>query len=298
MTESTLKVAESDQAFEEAAYTAAIGDRVRIIRARRGIARKQLSSQSDVSERYLAQVESGKANISIVLLHRLARAMMVPVTDLLPSSDRPNLPKSLLELMQRLDPKQLDEALDLLRQHFEPQRQQGSGIAFIGLRGAGKSTLGKQLARAFNVPFISIGDVVEQLSGMKPSELIALGGQAAYRPIEREALEHIIAEHPLCVIEAGGSLVSEPDTFKRLLNNYYTIWLKASPDEHMQRVIEQGDMRPIQSSRRAMDDLKLILVEREEDYRKADYTLSTSYRSTQECLHELNAFCAPILKLP
>lgn len=275
---------------------ASIGDRVRIIRARRGIARKQLSSQSDVSERYLAQVESGKANISIVLLHRLARAMMVPVTDLLPSSDQPNLPKPLMELMQRLEPEQLDEALHLLGQHFEPQRRQRSGIALIGLRGAGKSSLGRCLADAFELPFIGISDVVEQLSGMKPSELIALGGQAAYRPLEREALEYVMAEYPLSVVEAGGSLVSEPDTFQRLLNNYYTVWLKASPDEHMQRVIKQGDMRPMQSSGRAMDDLKRILVEREVDYRKADYALNTSKRSIDECISELITVSTPMLK--
>lgn len=297
MAEVPPSTADIDQkAAEEATYMASIGDRVRIIRARRGIARKQLSSQSDVSERYLAQVESGKANISIVLLHRLARAMMVPVTDLLPSSDQPNLPKPLMELMQRLEPEQLDEALHLLGQHFEPQRRQRSGIALIGLRGAGKSSLGRCLADAFELPFIGISDVVEQLSGMKPSELIALGGQAAYRPLEREALEYVMAEYPLSVVEAGGSLVSEPDTFQRLLNNYYTVWLKASPDEHMQRVIKQGDMRPMQSSGRAMDDLKRILVEREVDYRKADYALNTSKRSIDECISELITVSTPMLK--
>lgn len=297
MAEVPPSTADTDQkAAEEATYTAAIGDRVRIIRARRGIARKQLSSQSDVSERYLAQVESGKANISIVLLHRLARAMMVPVTDLLPSSDQPNLPKPLMELMQRLEPEQLDEALHLLGQHFEPQRRQRSGIALIGLRGAGKSSLGRRLADTFELPFIRISDVVEQLSGMKPSELIALGGQAAYRPLEREALEYVMSEYPLTVVEAGGSLVSEPDTFQRLLNNFYTLWLKASPDEHMQRVIKQGDMRPMQAGGRAMDDLKRILVEREADYRKADYALNTSNRSIDECISELISVSAPMLK--
>lgn len=296
MTETPQNPVDADQnAAEEAAYTAVIGDKVRTIRARRGIARKQLSSQSDISERYLAQIESGKANISIVLLHRLARAMMVPVTDFLPSTDQPNLPKPLMELLLRLEPEQHDEALSVLAKHFEPQRQQRSGIALIGLRGAGKSTLGHRLADAFALPFIRISDIVEELSGVKPSELIALGGQAVYRPLEREALEYVLSERPVAVVEAGGSLVSEPETFQRLLNNYYTVWLKASPEEHMQRVIQQGDTRPMQGNGRAMDDLKRILVEREVDYRKADYTLDTNARTIEECSKELYNISAPIL---
>lgn len=285
--EPTASVIKDDEFASEQAYTAAIGDRVRASRARRGMARKQLSQQSDISERYLAQIESGKANISIVLLHRLARAMLVPLTDLLPDSDPNNLPTPLLELLHRLPGHQLDTAFRLLSDHFDAEPHRHAGIALIGLRGGGKTHLGDQLGHALGVPFIRISERVEEMGGMNMGEIMALGGQPAYRRLEREALEHVITHHPLAIIEAGGSLVSEPETFQRLLNCYYTVWIKASPEEHMQRVIAQGDTRPMQGNRRAMDDLKQILIEREEDYRKADYTLDTSGRSVEDCLQEL-----------
>jgi len=276
-------------------YTAAIGDRVRAIRARRGMARKELSSQSDISERYLAQVESGKANISIVLLQRLAGAMGVPLHDLLPGQGQRLLPASLLDFLHRLSPEQLDDAQQLLIERFGPRKTQQAGIALIGLRGGGKSHLGELLAAEFAVPFIRISDVVEQLGGMKVGEIMALGGQPAYRRLEREALEHVLEQHPLSIVEAGGSLVSEPETFQRLLGCYYTVWIQASPEEHMQRVVAQGDTRPMQGNTRAMDDLKRILIEREAEYRQADYILSTSGRGVIACFNELLDVCRPHL---
>lgn len=276
-------------------YTVAIGDRVRAIRARRGMARKELSSQSDISERYLAQVETGKANISIVLLQRLAGAMGVPLHDLLPGQEQRILPSALLDLLYRLTPSELDEAQTLLGQRFGPKKTQHAGIALIGLRGGGKSHLGELLASELAVPFIRISDIVEQMGGMKVGEIMALGGQPAYRRLEREALEYVMEQHPLSIIEAGGSLVSEPETFQRLLSCYYTVWIKATPDEHMRRVIAQGDTRPMQGNTRAMDDLKRILIEREAEYRQADYILDTSERSVLECFNELLKTCHPHL---
>ncbi len=292
--EAGLNHPEEQDAVTEQSFTAAIGKRVRAIRARRGMARKQLSSESDISERYLAQVESGQANTSIVLLHRLARAMMVPLTELLPGADSRALPSRLTELLQRLSPEQMEEATNLLTEHFEPRNPQFAGIALIGLRGGGKTQLGQKLARELELLFVRIREVVEDLGGMKMREIMALGGQAAFRRLEREALEWTLDNRQTAILEAGGSLVSEPETFQRLLNNYFTVWVKATPEEHMQRVIAQGDTRPMQGNSRAMDDLKQILIEREADYRKADYTLDTSGRSADDCFRELLEVTRPV----
>ena len=279
-------------------YTRAIGNRVRAIRARRGMPRKELSSQSDISERYLAQVEGGKANISIVLLQRLAGAMGVPLQELLPQQEQRQLPAPLQDLLNRLTPEQLDEAQALLSQHFGLGTSRQSGIALIGLRGGGKSRLGKMLGAEMGVPYVRIDGLIEQLAGMDIGEIMALGGQPAYRRFEREALEYAINEYPLSVVEAGGSLVSEPETFQRLLSSFYTVWIKASPEEHMQRVIDQGDTRPMQGNARAMDDLKRILIERDADYRQADYILDTSGHSVEESFDELLRVALPHLSTP
>ncbi|MEX0624630.1 helix-turn-helix transcriptional regulator [Saccharospirillum sp.] len=287
MTDNQFSPNRDDQQASEDRYTREIGDRVRAMRARRGMARKQLSEQSDISERYLAQLETGKANISIVLLHRLARAMVVPLTDLLPDAGDATLPQKLLDLLHRLSSDQQDQAFQLLSSHFDSQRDRHAGVALIGLRGGGKTHLGQMLADELKIPFVRISEKVEEIGGMTMSEIMALGGQAAYRRLESEALDTVMDEHSFCVLEAGGSLVSEPETYQRLLSSYFTVWLKARPEDHMNRVIAQGDTRPMQGNRRAMDDLKKILLEREADYRQADYTINTSDRNIHDCFNEL-----------
>lgn len=270
------------------AYIAAIGERVRGVRARRGMTRKQLAGDSGVSERYLAQLEGGKANVSIGLLWQVAQAMGVPPHELLPdAAPLTRAPSPLLQLLDQLTPEQEEAAHSLLLKHFVNPEGQVRGVALIGLRGAGKSTLGERLAEAVGVPFIRIGDVIEQLGGMSISELFSLGGQKAYRRLERQALQHVLDNYPASVIEAGGSLVSEPATYAELLGSFYTVWVRATPEEHMNRVVVQGDLRPVQASREAMDDLKRILAEREAEYRAANHTLDTSGRSVEACLDEL-----------
>jgi len=269
-------------------YISAIGDRVRGMRARRGMTRKQLGSDSSVSERYLAQLETGKANISIALLWQIAQAMNVAPHELLPdAAPLTGAPSPLLQFLDQLTPEQEQAAHALLLKHFVNPDGQVRGVALIGLRGAGKSTLGQKLAEAVGVPFIRISDVVEQLSGMSISELFSLGGQKAYRRLERQALQHVLDNYETSVIEAGGSLVSEPSTYADLLGSFYTVWVQTTPEEHMSRVVVQGDLRPVQASQEAMDDLKRILAERENEYRAANHTLDTSGRSVDECLDEL-----------
>ncbi len=275
-------------ADEVDAYIAAIGERVRGMRARRGMTRKQLGADSGVSERYLAQLEGGKANVSIGLLWQVAQAMGVPPHELLPdATPLTRAPSPLLQLLDQLTPEQEAAAHKLLLKHFVNPEGEVRGVALIGLRGAGKSTLGQALAEAVGVPFIRIGDVIEQLGGMSISELFSLGGQKAYRRLERQALQHVLDNYPTSVIEAGGSLVSEPATYAELLGAFYTVWVRATPEEHMNRVVVQGDLRPVQASQEAMDDLKRILAERESEYRAANHTLDTSGRSVDTCIDEL-----------
>ena len=272
------------------AYIGAIGDRVRGMRARRGMTRKQLGQHSGVSERYLAQLEGGKANISIAVLWQIAEAMDVTPQDLLPGDpqQRPALALNpLRQFLERLSPEQEQQAHALLLKHFAHPEGPVRGVALIGLRGAGKSTLGQALAEAVGVPFIRLVDVVESLGGMSISELFSLGGQKAYRRLERDALRHVLENYETSVIEAGGSLVSEQETYAELLGSFYTVWVRATPEEHMSRVVVQGDLRPVQASPAAMDDLKRILAERESDYRAAHHTLDTSGRSVEACLEEL-----------
>lgn len=277
------------------AYVRAIGQRVRGARARRGMTRKDLSRDSDISLRYLAQLETGQANISVNLLLRIGQAMNLDIHELLPPSLGTANPERarLHALLERLPTEHLGEAHQLLASRFSRAPAEVHGIALVGLRGGGKTTLGRLLAKRLSLPFIRLGNVIESLAGMDIPELFARGGQDMYRRMEREALEHIISEYSLVVLETGGSLVSERETFNRVINSYYTVWVQASPKEHMTRVVEQGDLRPIRGNREAMDDLKLILAERRPQYEAAHYALDTSGRAIDDCLLELERVCSP-----
>ncbi|SFU81716.1 helix-turn-helix transcriptional regulator [Halomonas korlensis] len=286
-----------EEAKSQPSLAKSIGERVRAYRARRGIARKNLSAQSGISERYLAQIETGKANISIELLQRLAQAMVVPLHGLLPALGQQALPNSLSDLLHRLSSSQLEEAYQLLARHFAPPRTCQSGIALIGIRFGGKTTLGELLASELSLPFIRLSQVIEAQGGMKVGEVLELGGQRTYRRLERQALEHVNEQHPLSVLEVGGGLVTEPETFQKLLSSFYTVWLKASPDELMRRLMAEGDMRPLEGNnlKIAKEDLTRILTERDADYRQADHILETTGRTVEECFLELVSVSRPVM---
>jgi XRE family aerobic/anaerobic benzoate catabolism transcriptional regulator len=271
------------------AYISAIGQRVRGARARRGMTRKDLSKHSEISQRYLSQVESGEANISVILLSRIGKALNLGIHELLPPSPhRDNNSTGQLErLLHRLSPAQLDEAGQILLRHFGMGPAEKRGVALIGLRGGGKSTLGKLLASAYDIPFVHLGHVIESLAGVELSEIFARGGQETYRGLEKRAVEQVLQTHERVVMETGGSLVSEQDTFDLVLRSYFTVWVQAAPAEHMERVLQQGDMRPMRGNREAMADLKLILEERAAQYELAHYKLNTTGRNIDDCLEEL-----------
>lgn len=271
-------------------FLAQLGERVRTIRSRRAMSRKVLAKQSKVSERYLAQLELGKGNCSIVLLRRIAKAMSVPVAELIDDRPERELEQVLLEqFVERLSPAERAEARALLVSRFGgPSNEDRRGrIALIGLRGGGKSTLGRLLADALEVPFVELDREIERESGMALSEIFEMFGQQTFRRLERAALEKVLADHPRFVVATGGSLVTEPATYELLLTSCVTVWVRTGPDQHMNRVIEQGDLRPMADNARAMDDLVSILKSREPLYAKADRTLDTEGKDPERSLREL-----------
>lgn len=275
----------------ETDYLTKLGERVRNIRAQRGMTRKILARDSKVSERYLAQLEMGQGNISINLLRQIAHALATPLADLLQEVDSPVELKLLNEFLVRLDAQQLQRVWELLFVEFGNLHAQGrrERIALIGLRGGGKSTLGPLLAKRIGIPFIKLGHEIEREAGTSMSEVFSLYGQSGYRRYERRALEAVVSKYKRAVIEVPGGLVAEPGTFELLLSSCMVAWLKTSPEEHMARVVAQGDHRPMDDNNEAMEDLRRILQGRESLYGKADITLDTAGKSVQQSLEELNA---------
>ena len=271
---------------------AELGGRVRAWRAQRGMTRKALAADSGLSERFLADVESGKGNVSINSLEAAARALNINMIDLLQDAPRPALAR-VQSLVSRLDDAQLDQAHSMLGSIFGLSNAQGRDqrVALIGLRGAGKSTLGAQLAVERGVPFIELDREIEREAGTSMNEILLLHGQAGYRRYERRALLRIAEEHPDGVVmTTGGSIVSERETFDLLQSRFYCVWLKASPEEHMARVVAQGDMRPFDSggaNNEALEDLRRILASREALYARADAVVDTAARTLKQSMTDL-----------
>jgi XRE family transcriptional regulator, aerobic/anaerobic benzoate catabolism transcriptional regulator len=277
-----------------------LGARVRAWRARRGMTRKALATDSGLSERFLADVEAGKGNVSINSLEAVARALNITILELLQDAPRPALAR-VQTLLGRLDDAQLDQAHGLLASSFGLGDAQGREhrIALIGLRGAGKSTLGAQLAAERGVPFVELDREIEREAGTSMNEILLLHGQAGYRRYERRALFRIAEDHgDGVVMTTGGSIVSERETFDLLQSRFYCVWLKASPEEHMSRVIAQGDMRPFDTRaagngmargamEEAMEDIRRILASREALYARADAVVDTAARSLKQSLKDL-----------
>src|SRR5262245_25452393 len=241
-------------AQQESAYLARLGERVRAWRQQSSTTRKVLSQSSGVSERYLAQLEAGEGNISVLLLRKIARAMGVPVDQLV----------------------------------REEERAAGAErVALVGLRGAGKSTLGRKLAEAVGAPFIELDHEVEKEAGARLGEVFAMYGQDAFRRFERRALERVLREEPRAVIAVGGSLVTDPGSYDLLLGSCRCVWLKAAPEEHMSRVIAQGDMRPFKGRSAALAEIKKLLADRDSLYARASATIDTSGKSLKQSLEQL-----------
>ncbi len=266
-----------------------LGTRVRELRSRRGMTRKMMAQESDVSERHLAQLELGDGNVSIVLLRRIATALNVSLADLFAvDATDSEAKRSIQILLDRLPTQQLNAVLARLTQEFgATPEDRRSRIALIGLRGAGKSTLGVKLAQALKTPFIELDREIAKEAGMDLSEIFSLYGQGGYRRIEQRVLERILREHPRAVLSVGGGVVSEKETYDRLLASCFTVWVKANPEDYMARVMAQGDFRAMAENDEAMEDLRRILEAREPFYRKADLHLDTSGESAEQSFLKL-----------
>jgi XRE family aerobic/anaerobic benzoate catabolism transcriptional regulator len=281
----------------EAGFLEQLGQRVRTMRALRGMSRKVLAKVSGISERYIAQLEGGKGNVSIVLLRRVSTAMGAHLEDLIPSTEPSPDWAVIRDLLRKASPGQIVQAKDILagQSGLAHRRKSFAGIALIGLRGAGKSTLGKMLARKIGWRFVELNKEIEAENGLSVAEIIALYGQEGFRRMEQAALGQLLSDNGLTVLATGGGIVSEPLTFDLVLSSFYTIWLKAEPEEHMARVRGQGDLRPMADVRSAMAELRNILVSREPLYARANAVVDTAGLSVEDAAARLIEAVAPVL---
>ncbi|MDP4301242.1 helix-turn-helix transcriptional regulator [Leptothrix discophora] len=294
---------------EKNPFLVALGERVRSLRARRGMTRKAVATAADVSERHLANLEYGTGNASILVLLQVAGALQCSLAELI-GDVTASSPEWLLirELLQDRDEATLRRAREAIGQLLGTGGSNGlagsgrvarsSCVALVGLRGAGKSTLGQMLADDLGFPFVELSREIEKFAGCSISEIQALYGQNAYRRYERRALEEAIQIYPEAVIATPGGLVSDAATFNLLLAHCTTVWLQADAEDHMKRVQAQGDLRPMAASREAMDDLRRILAGRAAFYSKAEFQLDTSHQPLQPTFEALRAMVRQALQMP
>jgi XRE family transcriptional regulator, aerobic/anaerobic benzoate catabolism transcriptional regulator len=274
-------IAATDQALLDR-----IAGRVRSGRKEQGLSRRALSSASGVSERYLAELEAGRGNISVLLLARIATALDQPIEALIADVSEPDA----LELAARVGeapPAQQDAIRRMLDANRPATPIQAGRICLIGLRGAGKSTLGQLAAEALDAPFVELSDEIETHAGLPVAEVMALYGQEGYRQLERQAIARVRDRYDRVILAVAGGIVSESETYGLLLRHFHSIWLKAAPDDHMNRVLAQGDQRPIKGRPRPMDELNAILERRHTLYAKAEAAVETSGKSVKDAAAEV-----------
>lgn len=298
-TETMTDQLSADPTNPEHYFLEELGRRVRTMRGLRGMSRKVLARVSGISERYIAQLESGKGNVSIVLLRRVSTAMGAHLDDLIPTGETsPDWPV-IRDLLRKATPAQIAQARDILSGQSNGAMTQRpaafAGIALIGLRGAGKSTLGRVLADRIGWGFIELNKEIEQQNGLSVAEIIAMYGQEGFRRMEQTALGQLLARREPIVLATGGGIVSEPLTFDLVLSSFYTVWLKAEPEEHMGRVRKQGDLRPMADDRSAMAELRTILRSREPLYARAAAVVDTAGLSIQDAAARLIDTIGPVL---
>lgn len=263
-------------------FLVALGERLRGLRARRGITRKGLAKAADVSERHLANLEGGVGNASILVLLQVAQALHCSLAELI-GDVTTSSPEWLMirEMLEHRDEATLGRARAAIGEVLGDLSGGSARVALIGLRGAGKSTLGRMLAEDLDFPFVELSREIEKFAGCSISEIQGLYGMTAYRRYERRAIEETIQIYPEAVIATPGGIVSDPASFNLLLSHCMTVWLQAAPEDHMARVVAQGDMRPMAASQEAMADLKAILAGRSAFYSKAAHRLDTSAQALE-----------------
>ncbi len=289
-----LKGPEPDATTDETVHALIqlVGNRVRGLRKAHRFSRRELSEVSGVSQRYLAQLESGEGNISIGLLKRISLAFDQPMEAMVCDDSEDDALAHLVANFKQAD----NDTKNRVQHLLDPNRRRekkAERICLVGLRGAGKSTLGALLADQLGFKFIELNAEIERSAGIPISEIIALYGQEGYRQLESEVLESVVESHSRLVLAVAGGIVSEENTFSQVLTCFHTVWIQASPTEHMERVRAQGDTRPMAGNPKAMEQLKQILRNRELLYSRAEYHLNTSgstvANSNAELLELLNA---------
>ena len=291
---------ESLEREEKNPFLVALGARVRELRARKGMARKALAQSAGVSERHLANLEYGVGNASILVLLQVAQALQCSLAELIgdvtTSSPEWLLIREQLEHRDEATLRRVRAAIGELLGTGGENVARSSRIALIGLRGAGKSTLGHMLAEELGFPFVELSREIEKFAGCTVAEIQALYGVNAYRRYERRALEEAIQIYPEAVIATPGGLVSDPATFNLLLAHCTTVWLQADPEDHMKRVVAQGDLRPMADSKEAMEDLRRILAGRAAFYSKAEFSINTSAGSLEQTFVALRELVSRALR--
>jgi len=293
-------------AEERHPFLQSLGERVRALRSRRGMTRKALAATAGISERHLANLEYGVGNASILVLLQVAGALRCSLAELL-ADVTTSSPEWLMirELLEQRDEATLQKVRVTIGEMLGTGGANGRGqaarsprVALIGLRGAGKSTLGQRLAADLDFPFVELSREIEKFAGCSISEIQSLYGMNAYRRYELRALEEAIQIYPEAVIATPGGLVSDPAAFNLLLAHCTTVWLQADPQDHMQRVQAQGDLRPMAASREAMEDLKAILADRADFYAKAEFKLDTSAQPLTQTFEALRHIVREALNMP
>ncbi|MCF3595254.1 helix-turn-helix transcriptional regulator [Rhodobacteraceae bacterium LMO-12] len=268
---------------------ARVGERVRKAREMKGLPRRVIAETSGVSMRYLAQLEAGEGNISIGLLQRVATALDTRIEWLLGEEDPWTSETLRFAELYRASTSETKQQIRSVLTPVPPENLRASRICLVGLRGAGKSTLGAMVGQDMGLPFLELNSEIEDHSGMPVTELMALYGQEGYRTLEARAVERIIATHSSIILAVAGGIVAEPTTYNTVRRHFHTIWITASPDEHMARVRSQGDMRPMEGNPEAMEQLRAILKSRENLYRQAHAALDTSGKALRQSADDLLA---------
>jgi XRE family transcriptional regulator, aerobic/anaerobic benzoate catabolism transcriptional regulator len=282
--------------------TATIGANVRAVRTEASLSRKRLAEIADVSERYLNQLEHGDANVSVGVLARIAEALAVDLSSLLPAaggaptrgSARRAVHAPLAAIVGAMSLREQEGAIPVLERYIQDRRKSLRGIALLGLRGAGKSTIGGLYAGRHGLPFISVTREIEARAGMTLNDLFNLGGTEAYRALENDVVRSLVGRNDRIVLETAGGIVSNKEALEDIFGAFKTVWLKASPEEHLQRVVRQGDMRPMHGAPKALEQLKTLLALREQDYARADCVINTAGRPVDDCVAELERIAGSV----